>query len=141
MTTGRAIPGPGNVQRPLDPALANGAARDIPERCFFASADGSQLYIANSSNASILVYDFNTAAVTGIEILGSATPVSVDISPDAGTILVAGSDGMLHEVSTSLGGADLVQLPFPNLPDYLNPFCTGSPTAGPCTLNLVVVKP
>jgi hypothetical protein len=108
---------------------------------FFASADGSQLYIANSSNASILVYDFNTAAVTGIEILGSATPVSVDISPDAGTILVAGSDGMLHEVSTSLGGADLVQLPFPNLPDYLNPFCTGSPTAGPCTLNLVVVKP
>ncbi len=108
---------------------------------FFASADGSQLYIANASNASILVYDFSTAAVTGIELLGSTTPVSVDISPDAGTILVAGSDGVLHEISTSLGGADLVQLPFPNLPDYLNPFCTGYPTAGPCTLNLVVAKP
>jgi hypothetical protein len=112
-----------------------------PPLNFFASADGSQLYIASGSNASILVYDFATGGVTGIELIGSATPLSADMSADDGTILVAGSDGMLHEITTSLGGADLVQLPFPNLPNYLNPFCTGYPTQGPCTLNLVLAKP
>ncbi len=112
-----------------------------PPLNFFASADGSQLYIASGSNASILVYDFSTGGVTGIELIGTATPLSADMSADDGTILVAGSDGMLHEISTSLGGADLVQLPFPNLPNNLNPFCTGSPTQGPCTLNLVLAKP
>jgi len=108
---------------------------------FFTSADGSQLYIASASYASILVYDFSTRAVTGIELLGSATPINADISADSGTILVAGSDGLLHEITTSLGGADLVQLPFPNLPNYLNPFCTGLPASGPCTLNLVLARP
>ena len=108
---------------------------------FTTSADGSQLYIASASYASILVYDFSTRAVTGIELLGSATPINADISADSGTILVAGSDGLLHEISTSLGGADLVQLPFPNLPNYLNPFCTGLPTSGPCILNLVLARP
>ncbi len=108
---------------------------------FFASADGSQLYVASGSNASILVYDFGTGAVTGIELISSATPLSADMSPDGGTIVIAGSDGMLHEISTALGGADLVQLPFPNLPNYLNPFCTYNPASGPCSLNLVVARP
>ncbi len=108
-----------------------------PPLNFFPSADGSQLYIASGSNASILVYDFGTGAVNGIELVGSATPLGADMSVDNGTIVVAGSDGMLHEITTSLGGADLVQLPFPNLPDYLNPFCTYSP----CTLNLVLARP
>ena len=111
-----------------------------PPLNFFASADGSQLYVASGSNASILVYDFATGAVTGIELIGNATPLSADMSVDDGTIVVAGSDGMLHEISTSLGGADLVQLPFPNLPNYLNPFCTGYPTQ-PCSLNLVLARP
>ncbi|HEY6373804.1 MAG TPA: hypothetical protein VIX37_24745 [Candidatus Sulfotelmatobacter sp.] len=110
-----------------------------PPLNFFPSADGSQLYVASGSNASILVYNFGTGGVTGIELMGSATPLSADISADDGTIVVAGSDGMLHEISTSLGGADLVQLPFPNLPDYLNPFCTYP--AQPCTLNLVLARP
>ncbi len=108
-----------------------------PPLNFFTSADASQLYIASGSNASILVYDFGTSAVTGIELIGGATPLSADMSVDDGTIVIAGSDGMLHEISTSLGGADLVQLPFPNLPNYLNPFCTYSP----CTLNLVAARP
>jgi hypothetical protein len=108
---------------------------------FFASADGSQLYIASAGHASILVYDFGTGAVTGIELLGNATPVSADMSVDDGTIVVAGSDGMLHQVTTDLGGNDLVQLSFPSLPNYLNPFCTFTPSQGPCTLNMVVVKP
>jgi hypothetical protein len=108
---------------------------------FFASADGSQLYVASSSDASILVYDFSTGAVTGIELMGNATPRSADMSVDAGTIVVAGSDGMLHEITTALGGNDQVPLSFPSLPNYLNPFCTFTPTQGPCTFNVVLAKP
>ena len=108
---------------------------------FFASADGSQLYVLAAGNASILVYNFAAGAVTsGIELSGNATPLSADISADAATILVAGSDGLLHEVSTGLGGSDQVQLPFPNLPNYLNPFCTLT-SQSPCTLNLVAARP
>jgi hypothetical protein len=108
---------------------------------FFASADASQLYIASASSASILVFDFGTGAVTGIELLGNATPVAADMSSDGGTIVVAGSDGLLHSVTTSLGGSDQFQLSFPNLPNALNPFCTTTPTSGPCALNLIAVKP
>jgi hypothetical protein len=109
---------------------------------FFASADGAQLYVPVTGNASVLVYDFSAGSITsGIELVGNATPVSADISPDAETILIAGSDGLLHEVSTGLGGSDQVQLSFPNLPDYLNPFCAQTNPTTPCTLNLVVAKP
>jgi hypothetical protein len=108
---------------------------------FFASSDVSQLYIASANNASILVYDFPTASVTGIELLGNATPISADISTDDGTIVVAASDGMLHQITTALGGNDQVQLSFPSIPNYLNPFCTFAPTTGPCTLNMALVKP
>ena len=109
---------------------------------FFPSADGAQLYIVAAGHASILVYDFTVGAVTsGIELQGNATPVSADISPDAGTIIVAGSDGLLHEVSTGLGGSDQFQLSFPNIPDYLNPFCAITTPQNPCNLNLVVARP
>src|SRR5215469_10295644 len=109
---------------------------------FFASADGTLLYVVNPGSSSILIYNFIAGATTGgIEILGNATPLSADISADAGTIAVVGSDGLLHEISTGVGGADLFQLPFPNLPNFLNPFCTFTPTAGPCTLNVALVKP
>jgi hypothetical protein len=60
---------------------------------------------------------------------------------DGGTIVVAGTDGMVHEVSTALGGTDMLQISFPNLPDYLNAFCTFTPSSGPCTLTTVLVKP
>ncbi len=130
------------VQRiELDQGPLCASSADCQSMNFFTSAEGSQLYVASPSFASVLVYDLGTRAVTGIELLGNTTPVSADISADDGTILIAASDGMLHEVSTALGGADLVQLPFPNLPDFLNPFCTGAPTQGPCTLNLVLAKP
>jgi hypothetical protein len=130
------------VQRiELDQGPLCASSTDCQSMNFFTSADGSQLYIASPSFASVLIYDLGTRAVTGIQLLGNATPVNSDISADAGTILLAGSDGLLHEVTTSLGGADLVQLPFPNLPNYLNPFCTGVPTSGPCVLNLVLARP
>lgn len=109
---------------------------------FFPSADGTQLYVVAAGHASILVYDFSVGAVTsGIELTGNATPISADISADAGTIIVAGTDGLLHEVSTGLGGSDQVQLSFPNIPDYLNPFCAITTPQNPCSLNLVVARP
>ena len=109
---------------------------------FFPSADGTQIYVVAAGHASILVYDFSVGSVTsGIQLVGNATPLSADISADAGTIIVAGSDGLLHEVSTGLGGSDQVQLSFPNIPDYLNPFCAITTPQNPCSLNLVVARP
>jgi hypothetical protein len=55
--------------------------------------------------------------------------------------MVGGNDGKLHEVSTAIGGSDLVQVQFPFLPGYLNPFCTFNPSTGPCTFDLMAVKP
>jgi hypothetical protein len=128
---------------PLRPAqrveLGQGTLQPVN---FFVSADSSQIYIAAAGEASILVYDFGAGAVTsGIELLGNATPISAGISVDAGTIVVAGSDGLLHVITTAVGGSDLIQLTFPDLPNYLNPFCTATPAQGPCALNLVAVRP
>ncbi|HUD64776.1 MAG TPA: hypothetical protein VMQ17_09365 [Candidatus Sulfotelmatobacter sp.] len=107
---------------------------------FFTSADGTLLYVLATDRASVLVYNFATGGVTGIELTGNATPLSGAMTPDAGTIVINGSDGMLHEVSTALGGADMSPpTSFPNLPNYLNPFCTYAPVQ--CTLNLMASKP
>lgn len=109
---------------------------------FFVSADGTQFYLVNANSSAILVYNFIAGATTGgIELLGSATPLSADMTVDGGTILISGSDGMLHEVSTELGGADVVQLSFPNLPNYFNAFCAYLPSSSVCTLNVALAKP
>jgi hypothetical protein len=108
----------------------------------FASPDGTLLYVLASDRSSVLVYNFATGATTGIELVGNATPLSGYMTADAGTIAIAGSDGMLHSVSTANGGIDMIPpLSFPNLPNYLNSFCTFTPASGPCTLNLLAVKP
>jgi hypothetical protein len=106
---------------------------------FFMSADGTLMYVVASDRATVLVYNFLTGATTGIELAGNAVPVKAGMSPDAGTIIIAANDGKLHQVTTGLGGADLSQIPFPNLPNYTNPFCT-DPTAN-CTADLIAVKP
>jgi hypothetical protein len=108
---------------------------------FFSSADGSLLYVLTNSSSSVLVYDFDTSAVTGIPLHGNAIPEIAAMTVDASTILAAANDGMLHEITTTLGGGDLIQLPFPDFPNYLNPFCTYTPNNLPCTLNLLAVKP
>jgi len=113
---------------------------------FFVSADGSLIYVVASDRSSILVYDFATSSWAGGIPLqqtgtGNVTPVSADMTVDAATIVVAGSDGMLHEVTTAIGGSDQVQLPFPDLPNVLNPFCNLDPAQGPCQLNVVLARP
>jgi hypothetical protein len=108
---------------------------------FFVSGDGTQIYVANASSSTILIYNFIVGSVIGgIELANNATPETANMSSDGGTIIIAGSDNMLHEVSTSLGGSDLVQLSFPNLPNYLNPFCT-TDSASQCTLNVAITRP
>ena len=109
---------------------------------FFYSADDTLLYVVNSSSSSIIVYSFiNRSVIGGIELQNNATPITADMSSDAGTIVIAGSDGMLHEVSTGLGGSDSVPISFPNIPNGLNPFCSFTPIAGPCKLNVAQAKP
>jgi hypothetical protein len=131
--------------------LANGTTTDV-QRVelglgtiepvnFFSSADGSLLYVLTNSSSRVFVYDFETRSVSGIPLQGSAVPIAAAMTVDAGTIVAATNDGLLHEISTALGGNDLYQVPFPNLPDYLNPFCTFSPSQVPCALNLIAVKP
>lgn len=108
----------------------------------FPSPDGSTLYVLAADRPTVLVHSFATGATTGIELNNNATPLSGSISADGGTIVIGGSDGRLHEVSTALGGSDMSPpLVFPDLPNYLNPFCTGTPASGPCTLNIVAVRP
>jgi hypothetical protein len=109
---------------------------------FFYSADDTQLYVVSSSSSSIIVYSFITGSVIGgIQLQNNATPLMADMSADAGTIVIAGSDGLLHEVTTALGGSDSVPISFPNIPNGTNPFCSFTPLGVPCTLNFVQAKP
>lgn len=110
---------------------------------FFASPDGSQLYVANASSSTIFVYNFLVGSVIGgIPLLNTATPITAEMSVDGGTIVIAGSDGLLHVVNTAVGGTDTSPpLSFPNLTNYLNAFCSITPSAGPCSLTIAATKP
>jgi len=108
---------------------------------FFASPDGTLLYVLSTGSSSIVTFDVVAGSVSGgIQLQGNATPISADMSVDGGTILIAGSDGMLHEVLTALGGSDNMQLSFPSLPNSLNAFCNFTPSNGPCTLTTALAK-
>ena len=107
---------------------------------FFPAPDGSLLYVIDSNG--LFAYNFASGAFPGIPLVNNATPISGFMTPDGGTIVIAGNDDMLHIVSTANGGSDLnPPLKFPDLPNYLNPFCTITPSSGPCTFNLLAVKP
>ncbi len=111
---------------------------------FFMSPDGSTAYIVTSDRSDILVYDFNTNSTSGIPLVSATgSPVSAvtaSMTVDGTLIYVACSDGELHEVSTTIG-TDLMQIPFPNLPDVTNPFCSTGATTIACNLDVVGVKP
>jgi hypothetical protein len=111
----------------------------------FLSADATLLYLVASDLNSIVVFNFDGNTIStlgGIQLLSTAggvnpTPVSAQMTADAGTIVVAASDEYVHQISTANGGSDAVQNQFPNLPNYTNPFCT----YGVCALDLLLVKP
>lgn len=110
---------------------------------FFVSPDGTLLYVLASNLNSILIHNFATNSLSGIQLSGSTnpTPLVADMSVDGSMIAVAASDGMVHQVNTTLGGSDALQFTFPDLPDADNPFCTVDPASGPCTVNLIAVRP
>ena len=110
---------------------------------FFVSADGNLIYVLARELNSILVYNSSTGGVSGIQLLGTSnpTPVNGDMTVDGGTIMVAGSDGLVHQVSTSTAGIDQAQFAFPNLANYLNPFCTFTPASGACTFDYIAARP
>ena len=109
---------------------------------FFYSADDTQLYVVSSNTSSIVVYSFISGSVTGgIELQNNAKPLTADSSVDSSTIVISGDDGMLHEVSTALGGSDSIPLSFPDIPNFPNPFCSSNPSAGACALNMAIVRP
>jgi hypothetical protein len=98
--------------------------------------------VAASESSSVLVYAFATGSTTGIQLVGNnPLPVQVGMSADGGTIVVGASDGLIHVVTTSLTGSDVLDIPFPNLPNYYNPYCNFTPAAGPCSFNLMAVRP
>ena len=112
---------------------------------FFLSPNGTQLYIVASDQSKILVYSFDTGAVSAIplanSILGQPVfPVSADMTVDGTLLYVATSDGTLHEISATLPGSDLLQLPFAPLPNSNSGFCVNNGSQI-CQLNLVAVKP
>jgi hypothetical protein len=131
---------------PLNISLNVGALQPV---AFFTSPNTSQLYILTTDRSSILVYNFNTGVLSGIELAGNATPLAplnplqtvAGISTDGTLLYVAASDGLLHQISTT-SAVDLTQTSFPNLPSLPNPFCSrNSPSGQACKLDVVAVKP
>jgi hypothetical protein len=103
---------------------------------FFLSPDATQAYIV-TSDFGVLVYDFNTRSVSKIQLTDGASPVAAGITVDGSLIYVAGSDGLLHELSTALA-VDQNQISFSSLPNSSSSFCF---TESNCALNIVAVKP
>jgi hypothetical protein len=103
---------------------------------FFLSPDATRAYII-ASDLGVLVYDFNTTATSRIPLANNATPVAADITLDGSLIYVGGSDGLLHEVNTSLA-VDRMDVFFSPLVNSTNSFCY---TGSNCALNLVAVRP
>jgi hypothetical protein len=104
---------------------------------FFLSPDSTLAYIV-TSDFGILVYDFNTNSVsTRIGLLNNASPLAADMTVDGTLIYVAGSDGLLHQINTTLG-VDFYQTSFTPLPDSSDDFCFNQTG---CHLNLVAIKP
>ena len=81
---------------------------------FFASADGTQFYVANAASSNIFVYNLIIGSVTGsISISNNATPITAEMTSDAGTIVIAGSDGMLTNSRPLWAEATMFNFHFP----------------------------
>jgi hypothetical protein len=104
---------------------------------FFLSPDSTKAYIVASDSSGILVYNFDTGSTSAIPLVNNATPLSADMTVDGSLIYVAGSDGLLHEVSTALS-LDRMDVTFTALPDSSNSFCY---TGSNCALNMIAIRP
>lgn len=103
---------------------------------FFMAPSATQAYIV-TSDVGVLIYNFNTNSVSRIPLINNANPVAASVTVDGDFIYVAGSDGLLHQLNTSLL-LDEYQTTFLPLPNSSNNFCFNETT---CSLNLIAVKP
>ncbi len=103
---------------------------------FFLSPDATRAYIV-TTDLGILVYNFNTSSTSRISLINNATAIAAGMSIDGSMIFVAGSDGLLHNVNTSLA-IDRFDTSFSPLANSSNSFCY---TGTNCALNIVVVRP
>jgi DNA-binding beta-propeller fold protein YncE len=105
---------------------------------FFVSPDSNQLYIV-TRDQGVLVYSFNTGSTSAIPLVGNGNPapLAADITVDGTLLYVAGTDGQLHELNLQTG-LDVMEIPFPQLPNSSNSFCFQSYS---CSLNIVAIKP
>ncbi len=103
---------------------------------FFLSPDATHAYIV-TRDLGVLIYDFDTNSTSKIALANNATPIAADMTIDGTMIYVAGSDGELHELNTSLL-IDQTEISFPLLPNSTSNFCY---TGNNCAPNLVAVKP
>jgi hypothetical protein len=122
---------------PFLPTHINIGAGTFNPIAFFILPDATQAYIV-TSNAGVLVYDFNTLSSSTITLLNNATPTSADMTVDGSLIYVAASDGQLHILNTALGIDETSPTAFPPLPNSTSSFCY---TANTCAPNIVAVKP
>jgi hypothetical protein len=127
-------PAPQNL--PFPPTHINIGHGTFQPINFFLSPDATQAFII-TSDLGILVYDFDTNSASGIPLVNNATPIAADMSVDGSLIYVAGSDGLLHEISTALA-LDRMDVSFSPLTNSPNSFCF---TGSDCALNLVAVRP
>jgi len=127
-------PDPPNIFPPVHIDIGAGTFDPIN---FFLSPDSTLAYVV-TTDQGVLVYDFNTHSVsTKIALFNDATPIAADIAVDGSLIYIAGSDGLLHQLNTSLA-VDETQISFLPLPNSSSSFCF---TGSICALNLVAVKP
>jgi hypothetical protein len=127
-------PTPPNYFPPTHINIGTGTFNPI---AFFILPDATQAYIV-TSNAGVLVYNFNTLSSSTIALLNNATPISADMTVDGSSIYVAASDGLLHILNTALGIDETSPTAFPPLPNSTSSFCY---TANTCAANIVAVKP
>ncbi len=126
-------PTPANTFSPVHINIGHGTFHPIN---FFVSPDATRAYIV-TTDVGVLVYNFNTGALSEIQLANNAAPVTADMTVDGTLIYVAGSDGLLHQLNTSLA-VDFYQTSFVPLPNSPNSFCF---TGSDCHLNLIAVKP
>lgn len=124
---------PANTFSPVHINIGHGTFNPIG---FFISPDATRAYIV-TSDLGVLVYNFNTQSASEIQLVNNATPLAADMTVDGTLLYVAGSDGLLHQLNTTLA-VDFYQTSFLPLPNSPNDFCF---TGSDCHLNLIAVKP
>lgn len=102
---------------------------------FILSSDNTKAYVITQNLGNVAVFNVGSETTSGISLLGNATPLRADLSPDGSMLFVTASDDSLHVIDTVVGG-DLQQVPF--LPPSGN-LC-GNNVSFTCAPDLIAVK-